>query len=435
MKFLSSSTTRRVALIVVAFATLEIALLGFTLRGLSLLAAIGSFGGAVRDWSASRQVAVDSLREYVKSGRAADLAQFDAAVATLEHYARVRHEISGAEPSTDVIATELLAAGLPSTEVSIMVSAVPWVRFTRDYEPAMMSWSAFDHQVGRLAETANELRYRRERKQPVTAEDVLARIDRHDRLLQQGADDFAASLSDSSRWLHDRLAAAELAATVLLLSTCVSLALVLVGRVRRSERARADVDQRYQALVTQDAVGIWQHSRDGQVLFANPALLRMFGVDRQAALRPWERFFSAENLEVIRSEQGKQLDGVASTFEVEIQPAGRNDEVRLLISGSPVTDDRGVVQSIIGTCLDVSERSRVERALAQSESGPAADHGQMPAFLWTTDRALRYTFALGRSSQRARRSRWAARWRRCSAAAPPTTRASRRTGARCKASR
>ncbi len=120
-----------------------------------------------------------------------------------------------------------------------MVSAVPWVRFTRDYEPAMMSWSAFDHQVGRLAETADELRYRRERKQPVTAEAVLARIDRHDRLLQQVADDFAASLSDSSRWLHDRLAAAELAATVLLLSTGVSLALVLVGRVEKvGARAR-----------------------------------------------------------------------------------------------------------------------------------------------------------------------------------------------------
>jgi diguanylate cyclase (GGDEF)-like protein/PAS domain S-box-containing protein len=389
-----------VALIVVVFATVEIALLGLTLRGLSLLAAIGSFGGAVRDWSASRQEAADSLREYVKTGRLSDLARFDEALASLSHYSRVRREISRTEPSTDVIATELLAAGVSDRDVSIMVPAVRWVRFLPDYEPAMVSWAAFDHQVARLNETANELRYRRAHRQPVPVDSMLARIDRHDRLLQQVSDDFAASLSDSARWLQECLAAAELATTALLLSTGVSLALVLLRRVRKSERARADSDQRYQALLTQDAVGIWQHSRDGQVLFANPALLRMFGVDRLPALRPWERFFTAENLEVIRAEQEKQVDGVASTFEVEIQPAGRNDTVRLLISGSPVTDDRGVVQSIIGTCLDISERSRVERALAESESRLRLITGQMPAFLWTTDRALRYTFALGRSSER-----------------------------------
>ena len=102
----------------------------------------------------------------------------------------------------------------------------------------------------------------------------------------------------------------------------------------------------------------------------------------------------------MRREQAKLLDGAESTFEVEIQPVGRPEQVRLLISASPVTDDRGVVQSILGTCLDISERSKVERALAESESRLRMIMGQMPTFLWTTDRALRYTFALGRSSER-----------------------------------
>src|SRR5262245_44777905 len=132
MKLFGSSTTRRVALLVVVFTTVELALLALTLRGLSLLAAIGSFGGAVREWSVARQDAVDSLRDYVKSGRSAELADFHEALASLEHYSRVRREIGRTEPSDDVIADELLAAGVPSRDVEIMVPAVRWIRLLPD---------------------------------------------------------------------------------------------------------------------------------------------------------------------------------------------------------------------------------------------------------------------------------------------------------------
>ena len=47
-----------------------------------------------------------------------------------------------------------------------------------DYETAMVSWAAFDHQVTRLAETASELRYRRERNQSTRVSDLQRRIDR-----------------------------------------------------------------------------------------------------------------------------------------------------------------------------------------------------------------------------------------------------------------
>jgi diguanylate cyclase (GGDEF)-like protein/PAS domain S-box-containing protein len=389
-----------VALIVAVFATVELVLLGLTLRGLSMLSAIGGYGVAVRDWSEARQDAVESLREYAQSGRAADLERFNDALATIALHSRVRQELERARPSAQVIENAFLEIGMPPGDAALMGRSARWVHYLPDYETAMVSWAAFDQQIGRLSQTADDLRYRRERNQSLETEAVIARVDRHDRLLQRVADDFAVSLSDSSHWLHQKIALAEVTATAALLSAGIALALVLLGRVRRSERARADSDQRYEALMTQESVGIWQHGREGQVLYANQALLRMFGVDRVSSLRPWERFFAGPNLDLMRREQAKLLDGAESTFEVEIQPVGRAEQVRLLISASPVTDDRGVVQSVLGTCLDISERSKVERALAESESRLRLIMGQMPAFLWTTDRALRYTFALGRASER-----------------------------------
>ncbi len=190
-----------------------------------LLAAIGSFGGAARDWSAARQDAADSLRDYVKTGRAADLARFDEALA---------------EPGP-------LQPGSPRDRPHEALDRRHRDRAARGGRPRPRR---LDHGAGRaLGALPSRLRARdgvvggvrpsgrpaERRPRTICAtgasassrcrsRSVLARIDRHDRLLQQVSDDFAASLSDSSRWLHDRLAAAEMAATVLLLSTGVSLA-------------------------------------------------------------------------------------------------------------------------------------------------------------------------------------------------------------------
>jgi diguanylate cyclase (GGDEF)-like protein/PAS domain S-box-containing protein len=378
----------------------EIALLAFTLRGQSMLASIGGFGGALRGWATARQDAVDSLRLYAETGRAAELERFQDALARIERFGAVRQELSRRSPSPEIIERALLDTGSHPGDVDDMARALRWARWLPDYEAAMVTWSAFDHQVDRLEETANELRFRHERNQPSSVQDLLRRIERHDHLLRKLGDDFSALVSDSSRWFNDRLQASEVASTVLLLAGGLSLAVALLIRVRESENARADIDQRYQALVAQDAVGIWQHNREGQVMYANPALLRMFGVDRVSSLRSWERFFGPSDLNVIRGEQAKQLDGMASTYEVEIEPARSGEKVRLLISGSPVTDEHSVVHSIIGTCLDISQRATVERALAESESRLRLIMAQMPAFLWTTDRTLRYTFALGRWAER-----------------------------------
>ena len=377
MKFFTYSTTRRVALIVVrirdgraCFARPDAARPVAVGRDRQLAAAPCATG---RPLARKPSTACVSTSRADKAPTSPNSMRRSRASSTTPGSAS---EIGQTKPSTDVIGTELLAAGVPDRDVTVMVAAVRWVRFLPDYESAMVSWAAFDHQVARLTETANDLRYRRERNAAAAASRACWRA-------SIGTIDCCSSWPTTSRrrcptrragstidWRRRRWP-----------PPCCCCRPASRWRwswsvaSRRSERARADSDQRYQALVTQDAVGIWQHSRDGQVLFANPALLRMFGVDRLTALRPWERFFSAENLEVIRREQEKQLDGIASTFEVEIQPAGGNDTVRLLISGSPVSgrSRRGAEHH--------RHLSRHQRAVAsgaridREREPPAADHG------------------------------------------------------------
>ena len=283
MKLFTFAITRRVALIVVVLRDGGARVCSrFTLRGLSMLAAIGGYGVAVHDWSAARQVAVDSLREYVHDGRSDDLERFDDAVAKIALYSRVRQELERGQPFVRRGRDERSSrSGCPPGDVALMGRSARWVRFMPDYETAMVSWAAFDHQIGRLAETAEDLRYRRERNQSLPVDTVVTRIDRHDRLLQQVADDFSASLSDSSHWLHQKIAAAEVAAT----------ARAALGRRRArpgAARPRASVGARARRQRPALPARWWRRTRwasgstvaKGRCCYANPALLRMFGVDR-----------------------------------------------------------------------------------------------------------------------------------------------------------
>jgi len=138
---------------------------------------------------------------------------------------------------------------------------------------------------------------------------------------------------------------------------------------KEAERALRDSEGRYRGLFENVVDGVYQTSVDGELISANPALVKMLGFSSLKELRkyptpddlyfiPGERQFLFETL---------KRDGVVRNFEYKMRL--RDGTVRVVIENArAVTDDRGRVLSYEGTVRDITERKKAEtRALQERE--------------------------------------------------------------------
>jgi diguanylate cyclase (GGDEF)-like protein/PAS domain S-box-containing protein len=127
--------------------------------------------------------------------------------------------------------------------------------------------------------------------------------------------------------------------------------------LRRSE-------ERFRRLTEDSPVGIYQMTADRSELYLNPAGLEIFEAQTgdDVVKAGYERFFSPADLQTISLEESKRAMGIASNYEVAL--AGfRGTRRTVLISGAPLLDEHGRLQSVVGTITDISERKRLEEAL------------------------------------------------------------------------
>ncbi|HEX2163907.1 MAG TPA: EAL domain-containing protein [Thermoanaerobaculia bacterium] len=186
------------------------------------------------------------------------------------------------------------------------------------------------------------------------------------------------------------------AASLLLLAVGTWLARASLRQAREWQRALLASEERYRVLAEASAVGIWHVEPDGTTIYRNPAMNELLGMERDGPQRgdSYHRFFTAASLERIAEEERKRPYGIASTYEVEL--VGADGVLRhVLLSGAPILDPEGRLTSMIGTCVDISDRKRAEQALQASESRLRLLVEQLPAVLWTVDRNLVFTSSSG----------------------------------------
>lgn len=138
---------------------------------------------------------------------------------------------------------------------------------------------------------------------------------------------------------------------------------------REARRRLAAAENRYREIVEHAVVGIYQSSRDGKLLSANPALVRMLGYESVEEFRS-----SVTHLRDVYITEGrreallKKLETEGSVRGEELRMRRRDGhEVWLSETARVVRDGAGGSLYYEGMLEDISNRKATEQALARSE--------------------------------------------------------------------
>lgn len=128
----------------------------------------------------------------------------------------------------------------------------------------------------------------------------------------------------------------------------------------------------YEAVAEACTVGVWHIRPDGRSIHANVHMCQLLGVESDTALA--DEAFVSMFAEPDRQRAGRELavwaSGMASSFESRLATTGTSPFRDLAISGCPMLDKAGQIESVLVTVMDITERRQAEtmvRDLAQRD--------------------------------------------------------------------
>jgi PAS domain S-box-containing protein len=167
-----------------------------------------------------------------------------------------------------------------------------------------------------------------------------------------------------------------------------TLALQIGGIIARlqAEDARRESEERYRTLQTNIPVGIFRTSPDGQIISANPAMVRMFGYESE------EEFLalSASGYYLFTWDRKKLLNGlkdksIVTDFEVQLKRKdGSSFWGSFNVKG--VADKQGNILSHDGILEDISERKKWAEAIVQAREEWERTFDSVPELITILDK-------------------------------------------------
>jgi PAS domain S-box-containing protein len=169
-----------------------------------------------------------------------------------------------------------------------------------------------------------------------------------------------------------------------------------LGESRRREEDLARAEARYRSIFDNAIEGIFQTTREGRFLTANPALARMLGYSS-----PEELIASVQNIgEQLHTSPERRREfqyllekrGVVQDFECQVQ---RTDggTIWISLSARAVRDTQGNLLYFEGMVEDITERKKAEEALKDSEALYHSLVETLPICIFRKDLEGRFTFA------------------------------------------
>jgi PAS domain S-box-containing protein len=151
-----------------------------------------------------------------------------------------------------------------------------------------------------------------------------------------------------------------------------------ISGLKRAEAALRATEQRFRTLAVNSPVAIFTKDTEGRYTLANPIACEALGhpegvqgkTDHEMLSRELADILQAHDLQVMR-------DGVAVQWEETVR------DRRFLSSKFPLPGEDGTPAGVCGVSVDITERSRIEALLRESEERfrTLADHAPVGIFL------------------------------------------------------
>jgi PAS domain S-box-containing protein len=139
----------------------------------------------------------------------------------------------------------------------------------------------------------------------------------------------------------------------------------------RTEQALRESESRYARATAAAKVGIWELDVPGGVYYSDPNLKALFGYkDDELSTDPldWLQLVHPDDQSMAADQWFRVAAGQSESYHCELRMIHKTGAVIWTeVRGQAVRDETGVVQSILGSTLDITERRVTEAALRERE--------------------------------------------------------------------
>jgi len=137
---------------------------------------------------------------------------------------------------------------------------------------------------------------------------------------------------------------------------------------KRTEAVLLENEERFRSLYENSTIGLYRTTPAGEILLANPALLKMLGYEKFDDIITRDLNYGGYEPETIRDEFKSILDREGLVIGLEAYWRRKDGSlVYLRESAKAIRDESGAIIYYDGTVEDISERKNAEQALVESE--------------------------------------------------------------------
>jgi PAS domain S-box-containing protein len=135
-----------------------------------------------------------------------------------------------------------------------------------------------------------------------------------------------------------------------------------IERKRAEENARR-VEERFRMLMDVMNEGVGIQDERGIITYVNERHARMLGYSRSELIgRPLSSLYAGKGKEALQEQMARRRSGEQTAYEVELL---RKDgsKIPVIVSATPLFDDRGEFKGSIGAVTDITVRKRMEEEI------------------------------------------------------------------------
>ena len=150
-----------------------------------------------------------------------------------------------------------------------------------------------------------------------------------------------------------------------------------ISDFRKAEKVQQETEKQYKSLIQRIQAAIVLHGADTQIIASNPKAQELLGLTEdqmlgKTAIDPDWKFLRAQGVKMaLRDYPVNQVMPTRQPLRdltVGVYRPDRDDLVWALVNADPVFDDKGEIQQVIVTFVDITERKRSEQVLQEKEA-------------------------------------------------------------------